>query len=308
MSETKIIGVGNHKGGTCKTTNAIHLAAALGERGRKCLLIDLDANLGLTYSFDIPTTNLGTFHMLLGQAAPEDVIITEESRQEAASRPGETITLPKNVDIIPANRRIDGFDEEFAAAAAEDENLKFLAPFDTLQEPINSLKGKYDYILLDTAPNAGSLTLAAYKTAQWFVLSSTAEKLSIDALRRSMKDIVAASRVNPTLQLLGVVMSQVDPRKKLQQTYVTKVSRDLQATGGLGLFEAVVPTRAVVGKASTLCSTVFDYDPAPNEVKSANEVRDVYRLLAKEVEERVNTPEQHITPEVEALEGEIVNG
>lgn len=310
MTNTQIIGIGNQKGGVCKTTNAIHLAAALGERGRKCLVIDLDANLGLTYSFDVPTTVFGTFHMLMGQASAEDVIISNETRQERASRPGEMITLPKNVDIIPANRRIEGFDEEFAAAAAEDEGLKFLASWDTLQGPMQELDGKYDYIFLDTAPNAGSLTLAAYKTAQWFILSSTAEKLSVDALGRSMKDIIAASRVNPSLQLLGIIMSQVDNRRKLQRTYVEKVERDLKAAGGFGLFETVIPSRAVVGKASTLCGTVFDFEPEHNEVKSTDEMRDVYRALAREVEDRVigEAIQERPMVEVKPTTGEVVNG
>jgi len=111
MTNTQIIGIGNQKGGVCKTTNAIHLAAALGERGQKCLVIDLDANLGLTYSFDVPTTVFGTFHMLMGQASAEDVIISNETRQERASRPGEMITLPKNglmKSLPPLRQRMRG--------------------------------------------------------------------------------------------------------------------------------------------------------------------------------------------------------
>ena len=286
MRTTHIIGIGNQKGGVSKTTNAIHLAAALGERGHKCLVIDLDPNLGLTESFDIPTTTLGTFHLLMGEESPADVIISEDTRQERASRPGEVITLPKNVDVIPANRRIENFDEEWASSA--EGGKQFMAGFDTLKGPMEELRGQYDFIFLDTAPRAGTLTVAAYKTASWFILSSTAEKLSVDALRRAMGDIAAASQVNPALRLLGVLMSQVDTRRKRERTYIAKVQRDLQAAGGYGLFDTVIPSRAVLGKASTLCESLFDYEPEGNELKSTNEVRDLYRSLAQEIEARVS--------------------
>ena len=300
---TQIIGVANHKGGVCKTTNAIHLAAALGERGRKCLVIDLDGNLGLTQSFDIPVTKHGTFHMLLGEEQPEDVIISNESEQERMSRPGELIRLPKNVDVIPANRRIEKFEEEFAGK----EGMEFVAPFDTLQAPLTSLDGKYDYIFLDTAPSTGCLTVAAYKCAHWFIFSSTAEKLSVDALRRSLKDLVAAQNVNEQLRLLGVVMSQVDIRRKLERSYIEKVGRDLEAAGGFGLFETVIPSRAVVAKASTLCVSLFDYEPQAQELKTANEVRDLYRAAAKEIEDRVSQGAE-ATPAEDDSVAEAVNG
>lgn len=300
MRQTKIIGVANHKGGVCKTTNAIHLAAALGEMERKCLVIDLDANLGLTQSFDIPLTTIGTFHMLMGEEKAADVIIRQADGQERSSKPGEMITLPKNVDIIPASRRIEKFDEEYAAS----EEMDYTAPYDTLRGPLAELDGQYDYIFLDCAPNLGSLTKAAYKIAHWLVLSSTAEKLSVDALRRSMKDLVTATKVNPKLRLLGVLMSQVDTRRKLERTYITKVQKDLAAAGAFGLFETVIPARAVVGKASTLCVSLFDYDPQAAEVKSTNEVRDLYRAVAKEVEERVATSSvDQVMPQVEAVNG-----
>ena len=287
MKKTHIIGIGNHKGGTCKTTTAMHLAAALGERGRKCLVIDLDGNLGLTRSFDIPLTSVGTFHMLTRQEHAEDVVITASDCQERASRPGEMIKLPKNVDVIPASRRIEKFDKEYEAAAEQERELQYIAPIDTLSGPLEELNGRYDYIFLDTPPKADTLTIAAYKAAEWFILSSTAEKLSVDAIARSMHDIIAASTANPRLRVLGAVMSQVDARRKLQRTYVSKVARDLEGAGGFGLFETVIPSRAVIGMASALCVTVFDYDPVDHEVKSTNEMRDLYRSLAREVEDRV---------------------
>lgn len=289
MRDTKILGIGNHKGGTCKTANAVHLAAALGERGHKCLVIDLDPNLGLTVSFDIPINLYGTCEMLLREVPIEEVIISTESDQERASRPGEPITLPKNVDVIPASRRIEYFDEEFAKAVIEDKSLKYVPSFDTLVNPLKAIAGKYDWVILDTPPSAGTLTAAAYKVSRWFILSTTPEKKAVQALERAVGDIDIVKDVNPDLQIAGVIVSRLDYRKKLQKTYINKVKRDMSVFDPYGLFEPPIPDRAVVGKASTLDVTVFDYEPIANEIESTNEIRNIYRSYAEELENRVNS-------------------
>jgi len=279
----QVIGVGLHRGGTGKTTTSLHLAAALGERGRKVLLMDLDGNLGLTDTLDVPTVVPGTYDVLMREERITDVIITPENEQERASRPGEPIVLPKNVHLIPGNRQLETFDDDHKAKR----ELQYIAAFDMLTDPLQELEGLYDYVVLDTAPVADTLTIAAYKNADWFILASTAQTLAVKALSRSIDDIIAAKPVNPKLEVLGVIMSRVDARKKLERAYVQKVDRDLTEAGGFGLFDAVVPTRAVVGKASALHLSLFDYDPASAEVKMVNDLRDIYRGLAREVEDRI---------------------
>src|SRR3954454_2545151 len=96
---TTVIAVGNQKGGVAKTTNTVHLAAALGELGRKCLIIDLDMNQGATRHLGIPSEAfLGTYELLIGEEEPEDGIITNED---------EAIDLPTNVHIISARRNLE---------------------------------------------------------------------------------------------------------------------------------------------------------------------------------------------------------
>ena len=280
----QIIGTGNHKGGTGKTTTAIHLAAALGERGRKVLLIETDGNLGLTKSFDVPGVVPGTYHVLMQDQEIDDVILTPEAEQERAQQTG-FIELPKNVHLIPGNRQLENIDEDLKAGP----KTKYIAPFDSLTPPLERLReqGFYDYVILDTAPAAGTLTIAAYKTADWFILTTTPETLSIEALERSIDDIIEAQHVNPNLQVLGVHMCQIDVRRKLERAYLEKIRKDLTSEEGLGLFEAIMPIRAVFGRASALKVSLFDYDPEAAEVKTVNDLRDLYRQLAREVEERI---------------------
>src|SRR5271157_193181 len=93
---TRVIAVGNQKGGVAKTTNTVHLAAALAERGRMCLIWDLDVNCGATQHFGIPENMavLGTYEVLLGAEPPEEVIIREGDI--------EGIEMPANLHLLPA--------------------------------------------------------------------------------------------------------------------------------------------------------------------------------------------------------------
>src|SRR5436190_23553563 len=99
MSEerrTKVIAVGNQKGGVGKTTNTVHIARALAEKGRQVLIIDLDMNHGATRHFGIePEAFLGSFEMLIGAEPAENLILTHADNEEGVS-------LPLNLDLIPA--------------------------------------------------------------------------------------------------------------------------------------------------------------------------------------------------------------
>src|SRR5215813_8428809 len=96
---TKVIAVGNQKGGVGKTTNTVHIARALAERGRKVLIIDLDMNHGATRHFGVePEAFLGSFEMLVGAEPAENLVLTNRLKEEGVS-------LPENVDLIPAARK-----------------------------------------------------------------------------------------------------------------------------------------------------------------------------------------------------------
>ncbi|HMB04384.1 MAG TPA: AAA family ATPase, partial [Isosphaeraceae bacterium] len=100
---TTVIAVGNQKGGVAKTTNTVHIAAALGELGRKCLIIDLDMNQGATRHLGILSEAfLGSYEMLIGEEEPEDVVISGED---------EGVDLPPNVHLISARRNLEKVDQ-----------------------------------------------------------------------------------------------------------------------------------------------------------------------------------------------------
>lgn len=266
---TTVIAVGNQKGGVAKTTNTVHLAAALGEMGRKCLIIDLDMNQGATRVLGIPSEAfLGTYEMLIGEEEPEGVIITNED---------EGIELPENVDIISARRNLENLEKALL------QKNKFLITQDVLIRPLEMIKGQYDYVFLDTAPNALTPTIAAYKAARWFILSAFPDPLAITGLTDAMMDIQFAQQMgNPNLRILGVVLSGVDGRKtRLASTLIDYVEKAFSIDGGPSAkFKTTISRSTVVPEAQKIAKTVLQTDPT-------HKVAQQYRALAKEVEERI---------------------
>jgi chromosome partitioning protein len=131
---TKVIAVGNQKGGVGKTTNTVHIARALAELGRKTLIIDLDMNHGATKDFGIPPEAfLGSFEMLIGAEQAGNLVLTSAEKEEG-------VNLPENLDLIPAARKLEAIDQAVAAKS------KFVTPAEVLRGPLASLRGRYDYI------------------------------------------------------------------------------------------------------------------------------------------------------------------
>jgi chromosome partitioning protein len=268
---TRVIAVGNQKGGVGKTTNCVNLAAALGEMGRQCLILDLDMNAGTTKQFKIPSRSFeGTFEVMLGEENPLDVVITNEDLDEGAG------VLPANVHLIPARRDLEQIDQALAA------KNKFAAPQDVLLEPVRKLRGHYDYVFLDTAPNATAPTLAAYKAADYFLLSAMPSPLAVAGLQDAMQDIVSARQHgNPNLTLIGVILSCVTERTNIARSLQEYVHQTFAEAPEFSREYGTIISRAVViEEAQEVGKTVLQLAP---EHKVAHQ----FRALAHELEERL---------------------
>lgn len=275
--DTQVIAVGNQKGGVCKSTLTVNLAAALGAMGRRCLVIDLDANCGATRSLGVPTTWMGTFEALLGTEDADQLVLRTD--------PEEDIRLPENVELLPANRKLEELDRVFR----ERRENKFRDPTDALHRPsagspapLDLLRGQYDYVFLDTAPNAASPTIAAYKSADWFLLSMTPDKLAYEALVDALTDILAVrDSGNPNLQLLGVVLSQIDRRTALAEGYIRRIGSEFSQAGQQGAFETTISRSVVVPKANEAGLVVRMFD-------ARHKVAEQFDELAVELEARIS--------------------
>ncbi len=270
LRNTKVIAVGNQKGGVGKTTNTCHIAAALGEMGRLCLVWDLDVNCGATRHFGIPPeTYWGTYELLTGEDDLDSIIITSRIRD---------VDLPENVHLIAAGRDLENLDGSLGP------DHKFF-PGGVLLEPVKALRGRYDYIFLDTAPSVTTPTLGAYIAADYFILSTTPQRFSVAGLEDAARDISAAiRRGNTKLRVLGVIVSDVDTRTRLARLHVDLIG-DLFRSGPdqpSAMFETIISRSTVIGEAQRQGKTVFQTEPD-------HKVTEQYRNLARELEQRLAT-------------------
>jgi chromosome partitioning protein len=265
---THVVAFGNQKGGVGKTTNTVHVAAALGEMGRRVLVIDLDMNAGATKHFGIKGEGfLGTFEVLTGAEQPMDVVLRDGE---------EDVRLPRNVDLISSCRKLEQIDQVLLS------KNKFAPLQDILLAPIRTLRGRYDYVFLDTAPNATSPTIAAYKAADWFVLTAMPEPFAIAGLNEALMDIRDAQQHgNANLRLLGLILCAVDKRTKLANDLKTYCHEAFSPDGHTSAkFDTTISRSTVVGQTQEARKTLF-------QTHSKHEVTEQYRALAREFETRV---------------------
>jgi len=199
IRNTVIIAVGNQKGGVGKTTNTIQLAGALTERGRRSLIVDLDMTSGATKALRAPTEGWNSsFELLTGAENAEDTIITNDEPE---------VAVPPNVHLVPSSRKLAELDTWLLQNPwCIHQNL--------LMNPMEQLRGRYDYIFLDTPPQKTTTTIPALKVADFAVLSAMPDHLAVSALSEALADIAAAQRsANPNLALFGVVVCAL-PRRR----------------------------------------------------------------------------------------------
>ena len=240
-----ILAIANHKGGTGKSTTAVNLAAALGELGRRVLVVDMDPQAHATVCLD-PNPSPG-------DAALQDILHDGSMPLTAAVRP----TGVPNVAILPAT--ID--------LAALEPHLARSNETTALRRRQQELAA-YDFVLLDCPPSLGHLTLNALKAADELLLVVDCGGHAI----RGLANLLSILSAMPGLKIGGVLVNDFDRRTGVSQDMLDSVREYFGDT----TFNTTIPRRSDIERANNLGQTVMEYAPR-------SDAAEAYRQLAREV-------------------------
>lgn len=232
---TKIIAVANQKGGVGKTTTAINLSAALAEKGKKVLVVDIDPQGNTTSGFGIEKNELENtvYELMLGECSVKDCMIED--------------VIP-NLSIIPSNVNL---------AAAEIELIEADKKEYILKNELDWVKDKFDFVIIDCPPSLSMLTVNSMTASDSVLVPIQCEYYAMEGLSQLIHTInLVKKKLNPYLEMEGVVFTMYDSRTNLSQEVVESVKEALEER----VFEANIPRNVRLAEAPSYGMPICKYD------------------------------------------------
>ena len=247
----KIIAVANQKGGVGKTTTSINLSACLADKGKKVLVIDTDPQGNTTSGFGGEKNELDNtiYELILGECSISDCVIDNVS---------------DNVSLLPANVNL---------AAAEIELIGVNKKEYILKNEVDYIKDEYDFIIIDCPPSLNMLTINAMTTADSVLVPIQCEYYALEGLSQLIHTVnLVKERLNPDLDMEGVVFTMYDSRTNLSMQVVDNVKQNLKQK----VFKTLIPRNIRLAEAPSFGVPINKYD-----AKSAG--AEAYMQLADEI-------------------------
>ena len=256
----KIIAFVNQKGGVGKTTSSINLAASLGLLGKKTLLIDLDPQGNSTTGVGVNKGEIkaSIYELLTNKAEMKDVVLK---------------TNFKNLYTIPASINLAGVDMELMELMRLDSS--FVAQLQ-LKKHLSSVAHLFDYIILDCPPSLGLITTNALAAANSVIIPVQCEFFALEGIMQLLNSImIAQKKLNPTLDIEGVLLTMLDSRTNLGLEVVEEIKSYFKEK----VYDTIIPRLVKLSEAPSHGKPIYAYDPKSHGTTA-------YLNLAKEVVER----------------------
>jgi chromosome partitioning protein len=249
-TSARIISISNQKGGVAKTTTAVNLAASLGQTNKRVLLVDLDPQGGCAVCLGIDTSSLQRtiYDVLVNQAADVSKVVMKTTY---------------GFDLVPANIDLAGAEVELKQALAQESVLK---------RRIESVTAAYDFIIVDTPPSLGILTVNALTAANSVLIPISCEYMALRGLKMLLDTIDNVRKVtNPKLKILGILATKYDART-INSREVYDYLNQFCEREGIKLFNHVIKQSVRFTEAPNFGQPIVHLHPELDGVKAYQQV------------------------------------
>jgi len=247
----RIITVASQKGGVGKTTTAINLGACLAQESRRVLIIDVDPQANATSGLGISGNDQKStvYEVLIGHAELAEAVLP---------------TALANLDVAVSGQRLSGAEVELVGMMARETRLK---------QAVSKARDQYDYILVDSPPSLGLLTVNALTASDSVLIPLQCEYLALEGLTQLIGAIrLVQDHLNPRLRIEGVLLTMYDSRLNLSQQVADEVRKFFSER----VYRTAIPRNVRLSEAPSFGKPIVLYDPHSTGAES-------YRDLAREV-------------------------